>query len=71
MTKVDAWKCDLCQKVFNNIEHPKKDHVDGHIMISSANEYDEGIAITFEHLCIPCRNELFYSIKTVLNKYDV
>jgi hypothetical protein len=71
MTKISAWKCEICGKIFMENDGGFHAHGDIDIILGGSGMYDPEERIKFSDVCISCKSKLSNAIHDVLNKEDV
>jgi hypothetical protein len=68
MTKINAWKCDICGKDFDKFTGGYKANVGFGIVIPSGSQFEKETIFEFEDTCLNCRMNLINAIESLINK---
>lgn len=67
MTTVDAWKCDVCGKIFMKGDGGYLGNAEVIIKIDNSGQYDISENIKLGDVCLNCRSDLSIAIHKVID----
>ena len=67
MTRLDAWQCDVCKKVFTNSDEQPgfKNSSDIALNISSPSQYFPEVIKSFQ-VCLNCRTDIVNALEKII-----